>query len=168
VPRSQAIIVTVLAAVSALAGCPDDGASSDEDGSSGATMCGEISCSDRVRVSFTAASGQLTAGSYAVAWANDGVDNDCSFTLAADAAACDGDPPCVTADDCDADFGLTAQPQFVALDLPGQPALVELTVLRDNAIVFEDGFAPQYADVHPNGEACPPTCALAEASFELP
>ncbi|MBC8071501.1 MAG: hypothetical protein IAG13_24450 [Deltaproteobacteria bacterium] len=167
-PRLRAIIVTVLATASALAGCPDDGASNDDDGSSGATMCGEISCSDRVRVSFTAPSGQLGAGAYTVAWSSDGVDDDCSFTLVADAEACDGDPPCVTADDCDADFGLVGAPQFVALDIPGKPALLELTVLRDQAIVLEDGFAPQYADVHPNGEACPPTCALAEASFDLP
>jgi hypothetical protein len=158
----------VVAALAACSACADAPAADGDEGSSGPAKCGMTSCLDHVHVAVVAEGGLFAGGSYAIAWSLDGVDDDCGFTVATTAQACDGDPPCAQADDCDADFGLASQPQFFALDIVGAPELLELTVLRDNVVVLQTGFAPSYEDVHPNGEDCPPTCAQASASVDLP
>jgi len=126
------------------------------------------SCNDELLVSLVAEGQVLTPGSYAIGWSIDGVDDDCSFVIAADADACGGDPPCAPSNDCDADFGFSSMPQFVVLAIAAAPEQFEITVLRDGDVVLESGFSPQYEDYYPNGSACPPVCAQSAAELALP
>jgi hypothetical protein len=49
------------------------------------------------------------------------------------------------------------------LTLPGMPATVVLTLTRDGNMLVQQTIALTYADVHPNGPTCGPTCHEAGA-----
>lgn len=157
----------MLATVVACAGDPSS--SDDTAADSGPGECGTVSCHDSVRISLVAAADVLTGGLYHVAWSLDGVDQDCSFEILGGPGACDdGDPLCAGTNECGAELNFGTLPQSIALDIVGAPQLFELTVLRDGEVLIETGFAPQYQDVHPNGEDCPPVCRQAAAGIDLP
>jgi hypothetical protein len=160
----------VLVVAALVLGCESAPPAGDDDSSSssGAAMCGMTNCIDEVLLSLVAQGNVLTGGSYAIGWSLDGVDDDCSFTIAGTSDECGGDPPCALDNDCAADFDFASMPQFVSLAITGAPHLFEITVIRDGDVVLEDGFAPQYEDFHPNGSDCPPVCARSSATLDLP
>ncbi len=164
--RSTALLLVVLAAP--IFGCEGATPRDEQDTSSDSGACGMTSCTDQLLVSLVAEGQVLAGGAYAIGWSNDGVDDDCSFVIEGDAAACGGDPPCASANDCDADFGFSSAPQFVVLEIMAAPEMFEITVLRDGDVVLETGFSPQYEDFYPNGSECPPVCAQSAAELALP
>ncbi|MBX7084334.1 MAG: hypothetical protein K1X88_34325 [Nannocystaceae bacterium] len=161
-PRGWALAAALGCGTSAPTVTDDD----DDDG--GSSGCGMLVCEDRLRVSLVAAAGVFDGGAYTLAWTVDGVEDGCGFVLSGDAMACDGDPPCVLEGDCEAEFGLVAQPQFVLVDVTPAPHAFSLAVLRDDAVLTQTSFVPHYDTVYPNGPDCLGSCRVAAAAIDVP
>jgi hypothetical protein len=74
-------------------------------------------------------------------------------------ASADGSDDTTPVTDCAASAGAFQQ----VLTLPDMPATVVLTLTRDGNLLVQQTIALTYADVHPNGPSCGPTCHEAAA-----
>ena len=130
--------------------------------------CGELQCSDELQVSLVALAGVIDCGEYTVAAKIDGFTESCGFALSGEASDCDGDPPCVLENDCEAEFGFAVTPHFVLLRVHPAADVVELGVARGTATLVDVTLAPEYDDYWPNGSDCEPVCKIASASVDVP
>ena len=135
--------------------------------------CGDLQCSNGLRISLVAEGGVFTGGRYEVHTSADGNGRVCAFRIGAEPEQCGGDPPCVVPvqghPECDLDFNFSAVPHSVALVVPGRPEVVELGIVRDGQAVGGQILAPEGAwhDYSPNGNDCPPVCQVASAEVPV-
>lgn len=130
-------------------------------------MCGDLQCSNGLRISLVAEGGVFTGGRYEVHTSADGTGRVCSFRIGAEPEQCFGDPPCVLEDECELVFNFSAVPHSVALVVGPDPDVVDVGIVRDGQTVGGQTLAPQYDDYAPNGDDCPPVCQVASGQVSV-
>lgn len=130
-------------------------------------MCGELQCSDGLRISLTAEGGVFVAGDYQLHVSSDGAPQVCGFRIEGDPDACFGDPPCLAADECGLSYSFSALPHSASFVVGPQPSVVELGIVRDGQTIGGETLAPQYDEHTPNGADCPPVCLIASAQVPV-
>jgi hypothetical protein len=144
--------------------------------------CTDKGCTDGATIDLVTPAGGWAPGTYELTLLVDGqsascalkvpampstgplVTGSCTSTIGltlAPEAQCTGDASVDAAwsTDCAASAGAFQQ----VLTLPGMPATVVLTMVRDGNMLVQQTIALTYADVHPNGPSCGPTCHEATA-----
>lgn len=128
-----------------------------------ARECTEIGCTDGLTLRLLADEDDFEVGTYAVSITADGEQTDCSFEIKSDCAGAD---ICVGEEDCNAGYPLSASdPSEVTLLVGGAPADVTVVVTLDGQEIVNETTQPEYMEVQPNGEGCPPICN--QATMEL-
>jgi hypothetical protein len=160
----------------AAAGCSPAGSS-----------CGDKTCMDGATVDLVSPTGGWKAGTYELTLLVDGNSSSCALKVPAKPS-----PTAILAGACTATltFDLAPQAQCLAdagdvdaspsdcastagalkqvLWLPGMPAMVVLTLARDGNMLVQQTIALTYADMHPNGPSCGPTCQETGAVVDVP
>jgi hypothetical protein len=155
----------------AAAGCAPAGSS-----------CGDKTCTDGATLDFVTPSGGWAPGTYELTLLVDGESASCALKVPAPPS-----PMGMVTGSCTSSIGLTLSPQAQCtadasadasddtwsgtdcaasanaykqvLTLPGMPLTVVVTMTRDgNMLLLQQTIALTYADVHPNGPSCGPTC----------
>jgi hypothetical protein len=151
------------------------------------SSCGDKTCSDGATLDFVTPSGGWKPGTYELTLLVDGDSSSCALKVpampsptATVAGACTAtmtfdlapQAQCLAdagdADASTADCAATAGALQQVLTLPGMPLTVVLTLTRDGNMLVQQTIALTYADVHPNGPSCGPTCREAGAVVDVP
>ena len=125
-------------------------------GTGGAQACTEIGCNDGFTLTLTAANGTFTAGEYTLDTDLDGTTESCTITIGA-----------MVDSTCNALIDVTNTPNRIDILYGGTPASVGVVVALDGTEVFNQTYTPEYMEVQPNGEGCPPVCMQAGAEISL-
>lgn len=128
--------------------------------------CGDLGCSNGLRISFVAEGGVFTAGEYELHIERDGVPTVCGFELGGDPRTCLGDPPCVLQNECGVQLSAGVVPQALGITVGPQPTQIVIGVVRSGRSVGGATLTPSYEEYAPNGADCDPICYVASA--ELP
>jgi hypothetical protein len=159
----------------AVAGCAPAGSS-----------CGDKTCTDGATLDFVTPSGAWAPGTYELALLVDGQSASCALKVPAMPSAtgivtgsctssigltlspeaqCSGDASADASDETSSGTACAASANAYqqVLTLPGMPLTVVVTMTRDANMLLQQTIALTYADVHPNGPSCGPTCHEAGA-----
>lgn len=122
-------------------------------GAAGAMACTEIGCEDGFTLSLKAANADFTAGEYTVTADIGGAMESCTISIGS-----------MVDSTCNALFIMSNQ---IDILYGGTPASVGVVITRDGTEVHNQTYTPQYMEVQPNGEGCPPICKQASAEVTL-
>jgi hypothetical protein len=115
--------------------------------------CTQIGCQDYLRIHFDGS----TAGQYDITIEFDGDVIECTGTIPTG----DGILKCSR----EQPFPHRSGELDVLID--GTPREVRITVQRDGVPIADETLTPVYAEMHPNGTACPPVCRTAYEAVSL-
>lgn len=130
----------------------------------GPRACTEIGCSDQLTIQIMPAGDDFAVGTYQITTAKDGgTPTTCELVITDECAGAD---VCVSGEStCNGLVpGAPGAPYTIVSEVVQS---IDVTVEKDSVVLADESFSPQYEEVQPNGDGCPPICSQASVVVQL-